>query len=371
MKLPRRRFLHLTVGSVALSSLPRMAMAENIYPSRPIHFIVGFPPGAASDLLARMIAKDGAPAVGQPIVVENKPGAGGSIAAQFVARAANDGYTLFLPALSTLTNEIVNPAPSFDMSKYFAPVALLASGAIEQDDGPSPGFSPQVRDSSCSGACQSIPIVFGLGSDPVKDGLVASLGRPGSNITGATFFANLLNAKRLGLLHQLVPESKIVATLLNPENANIELEKRDTQAAARALGLELVIVKASTAREIDDSVASVFRQHAGALLVSGDSFLLNQADQIAKLGMRYVLPTCFAFREAAAAGGLMSYGADRSDTWRQVGNYVGRILKGEKPGELPVQQPTKFEFVINLKTAKALGLTVPPNMLLLADDVIE
>jgi putative ABC transport system substrate-binding protein len=130
-------------------------------------------------------------------------------------------------------------------------------------------------------------------------------------------------------------------------------------------------VKASTAREIDDSVASVFRQHAGALLVSGDSFLLNQADQIAKLGMRYVLPTCFAFREAAAAGGLMSYGADRSDTWRQVGNYVGRILKGEKPGELPVQQPTKFEFVINLKTAKALGLTVPPNMLLLADDVIE
>jgi putative ABC transport system substrate-binding protein len=220
-------------------------------------------------------------------------------------------------------------------------------------------------------ATTSIPIVFGLGSDPVKDGLVASLGRPGANITGATFFSNLLAAKRVGLLHQLVPDSKIFATLLNPQNANIELEKRDTQEAARALGLDLVIVQASTAREIDDSVASVFQQHAGALLVSGDAFLLNQADQIAKLGMRYVLPTCFAFREAAAAGGLMSYGADRNDTWRQVGNYVGRILKGEKPGELPVQQPTKFDFVINMQTAKTLGLDVLVSLQLLADEVIE
>jgi ABC-type uncharacterized transport system substrate-binding protein len=124
-------------------------------------------------------------------------------------------------------------------------------------------------------------------------------------------------------------------------------------------------------KNLANSVASVFQQHAGALLVSGDAFLLNQADQIAKLGMRYVLPTCFAFREAAAAGGLMMYGADRNDTWRQVGNYVGRILKGEKPGELPVQQPTKFDFVINMQTAKALGLEVPVSLQLLADEVIE
>ena len=220
-------------------------------------------------------------------------------------------------------------------------------------------------------ATTSIPIVFGLGSDPVKDGLVTSLGRPGGNITGSTFFSNLLSAKRVGLLHQLVPDSKIFATLLNPKNANIELEKRDTQEAARALGLELVVVQASTAKEIDDSVASVFQQHARALLVSGDAFLLNQSDQIAKLGMRYVLPTCFAFRESAAAGGLMSYGADRNDTWRQVGNYVARILKGEKPGELPVQQPTKFDFVINMQTAKALGVEVPVSLQLLADEVIE
>jgi len=220
-------------------------------------------------------------------------------------------------------------------------------------------------------ATRSIPIVFGLGSDPVKDGLVASLGRPSGNITGATFFSNLLAAKRVGLLHQLVPNSKIFATLLNPKNANIELEKRDTQEATRALGLELVIVQATTAREIDDSVDSVFQQRAGALLVSGDAFLLNQSDQIAKLAMRYVLPTCFAFRESAAAGGLMSYGADRNDTWRQVGNYVGRILKGETPGELPVQQPTQFDFVINMQTAKVLGLDITPTLLALADEVIE
>jgi putative ABC transport system substrate-binding protein len=220
-------------------------------------------------------------------------------------------------------------------------------------------------------ATTSIPIVFGLGSDPVKDGLVASLGRPTGNITGATFFSNLLAAKRVGLLHQLVPDSKIFATLLNPKNANIELEKRDTQEAARLLGLELVIVQAGTAKEIDESVASIFQQHAGPLLVSGDAFLLNQSDQIARLGMRYMLPTCFAFRESTAAGGLMSYGADRNDTWRQVGNYVARILKGEKPGELPVQQPTKFDFVINMQTAKALGLEVPVALQLLADEVIE
>src|ERR1700730_11270456 len=155
-------------------------------------------------------------------------------------------------------------------------------------------------------ATTSIPIVFGLGSDPVKDGLVASLGRPGANITGATFFSNLLAAKRVGLLHQLVPDSKIGATLLNPKNANIELEKRDTQEAARALGLDLVIVQASTAKEIDDSVASVFQQHAGALLVSGDAFLLNQSDQIAKLGITCFLSTAIARRSSAVSSAFVA-----------------------------------------------------------------
>jgi ABC-type uncharacterized transport system substrate-binding protein len=220
-------------------------------------------------------------------------------------------------------------------------------------------------------ATTSIPIVFALGSDPVKDGLVASLNRPGGNITGATFFVNLLDAKRLDLLHQLVSNAKLVAVLLNPNNANVESEKRDAQEAARALGLEVVFEQASTDSEIDEAVVSVIQQHAAALLVGGDIFLANHSAQIANLALRDALPTCFAGRSGAVAGGLMSYGASLTDTTRQTGVYVGRILRGEKPADLPVQQPTKFEFVINLKTARALGLTIPQSMLLLADEVIE
>jgi len=220
-------------------------------------------------------------------------------------------------------------------------------------------------------ATTSIPIVFALGSDPVKDGLVASLNRPGGNITGATFFANLLDAKRLGLVHQFVPDANVIAALLNPKNASFALEKNETQEAARTLGLELVFLQASTEREIDDSFLTLTQQHAAALFVAGDAFLGGHADQIATLAVRYGVPTSFALREQAAAGGLMSYGASITDTVRQAGNYVGRILKGEKPVDLPVQQPTKFEFVINMKTAKALGLTIPHDLLVLADELIE
>jgi putative ABC transport system substrate-binding protein len=220
-------------------------------------------------------------------------------------------------------------------------------------------------------ATRSIPVVFAVGSDPVKDGLVGSLNRPGGNITGATFFANLLDSKRLGLLHQFVPDANVIAALLNPKNANFELEKNETQEAARTLGLELVLLQASTEREIDDSFMTLTQQHAATLFVAGDAFLGGHAEQIAKLAVRDGIPTSFGLREQAAAGGLMSYGASITEAVRQAGNYVGRILKGEKPADLPVQQPTKFEFVINLKTAKALGLTIPQSMLLLADEVIE
>jgi putative ABC transport system substrate-binding protein len=220
-------------------------------------------------------------------------------------------------------------------------------------------------------ATTSIPIVFAVGSDPVKDGLVGSLNRPGGNITGATFFANLLDSKRLGLLHQFVPDANVIAALLNPKNANFELEKNETQEAARTLGLELVLLQASTEREIDDSFMTLTQQHAATLFVAGDAFLGGHAEQIAKLAVHNGIPTSFGLREQAAAGGLMSYGASITEAVRQAGNYVGRILKGEKPADLPVQQPTKFEFVINLKTAKALGLTIPQSMLLLADEVIE
>jgi putative ABC transport system substrate-binding protein len=220
-------------------------------------------------------------------------------------------------------------------------------------------------------ATTSISIVFSIGSDPVRDGLVASLNRPGANITGATFFANLLAAKRLELLHQLVPNANVVALLLNPKNLNVELEKKETQEAAHALGLQLVLLQASTEREIDESFANLAQQRAGAVLVSGDVLFSDRREQIVELAARHAVPTCFANRVQAVAGGLMSYGVANTDTFRQAGNYVGRILKGEKPAELPIQQPSKFEFVINLKTAKALGLTVSNSMQLLADEVIE
>jgi putative ABC transport system substrate-binding protein len=216
-------------------------------------------------------------------------------------------------------------------------------------------------------ATTSIPIVFALGSDPVKDGLVASLNRPGGNVTGATFFGNLLAAKRTELLHQLVADTKVFAVLLNPKNANVELEKNDTQQAVRALGLRLVLVQASTEDEIDKLFADL--QGATALLVSGDARFYDRRRQIAELAVRHAIATCLPYCEQAEAGGLMSYGADITDPFRQAGNYVGRILQGEKPADLPVQQPTKFEFVINLQTA--LGLDVPPMLLARADAVIE
>jgi putative ABC transport system substrate-binding protein len=218
-------------------------------------------------------------------------------------------------------------------------------------------------------ATTSIPIVFALGSDPVKDGLVASLNRPGGNVTGATFFSNLLSAKRTELLHRLVADAKVFAVLLNPKNANVELEKSDTQQAVRALGLHLVLVQASTEDEIDKSFADL--QGASALLVTGDARFYDRRNQIAELAVRHAIATCFPYREQAVAGGLMSYGADVTDTFRQAGNYVGRILRGEKATDLPVQQPIKFEFIINLKTAKTLGLTFPPGLLAIADEVIE
>jgi putative ABC transport system substrate-binding protein len=219
-------------------------------------------------------------------------------------------------------------------------------------------------------ATTSIPIVFSIGSDPVKDGIVANLNRPGGNITGVTVFANFLDAKRLSLLHMLI-HVKVVGVLVSPKNIDAELEKRETLEAARPLGLQLIFAQASTEQEIDESLASLVHQHAAALHVGGDYFLSTHADQIAKLAASYSLPTSFILREEAMAGGLMSYGASITDTLRQAGNYVGRILRGEKPGDLPVQLPTKFEFVINLKTTKALGIEVPDKVLALADNVIE
>jgi putative tryptophan/tyrosine transport system substrate-binding protein len=220
-------------------------------------------------------------------------------------------------------------------------------------------------------ATTTIPIVFSLGSDPVKDGLVASLNRPGGNITGVTFFTNLLSSKRLELLHELASNSGVIAVLLNPDNANVELEQKETEVAAQALGLQLIIVQARTVGEIDGAFANLVQQRATALYVSGDAFFGSRSEQIAYMALRHGIPTSRSSREHVVAGGLMSYGANRVDSARQFGFYTGRILKGDKPADLPVQQPAKFELVLNLRTAKALGLAVPDKLLALADEVIE
>jgi putative tryptophan/tyrosine transport system substrate-binding protein len=220
-------------------------------------------------------------------------------------------------------------------------------------------------------ATSTIPIVFTLGSDPVRDGYVASLSRPGGNITGVSWFTTLLSAKGLELLHELVPGASAIGLLVNPKSAESAHVPGDAQEAARTLGRQLLVVNASAPDEIDTAIATLRQQRAGALLVANDAFLSSRRQQIVALAARDSIPTMYFNREFAADGGLMSYGNDIADPYRRAGVYVGRILKGEKPADLPVDQATKFELVINLKTAKALGLTVPPSLLAIADEVIE
>jgi putative ABC transport system substrate-binding protein len=220
-------------------------------------------------------------------------------------------------------------------------------------------------------ATSTIPIVFAAGVDPVRSGLVASLNRPGGNTTGVSFLASELEPKRLGLLHELVPKVDLIAVLLNPNGIGFENQSREIDAAARALGLKLHIERASNERNIDAAFAAFAQKRAGALLVGGDPYYESRRDLLVALALQYRLPSIYWLRELAEAGGLMSYGTSLTDSFRQGGDYVGRILKGEKPVELPVVQSTKFELVINLKTAKTLNLTFPPGLLAIADDVIE
>jgi len=220
-------------------------------------------------------------------------------------------------------------------------------------------------------ATATIPIVFTMGGDPVELGLVVSLNKPGGNVTGVTFIVNDIATKRLGLLRQLVPNATTIAMLVNPNFPATSAEVRDVQAAARTIGLEIDLLPASTSREIDAALATFVRKRPDALFVGGDPFLLGQRNQIASLAARNAVPAIYAQREFVAAGGLISYGANLADGYRQVGIYAARILKGEKPANPPVVQPTKFEMAINVKTAKALGLQIPDKLLALADEVIE
>ena len=220
-------------------------------------------------------------------------------------------------------------------------------------------------------ATTTIPIVFTTSGDPVELGFVASLARPGRNITGVTQLNVEVAPKRLELMHELVPTATIMAVLLNPTYPSAETQSKGMQAAARTLGLQLHILRASNERAIDDAFATLAQLRAGAFVISSDPFFNSRAEQFAALALRHAVPTIFQYREFAAAGGLMSYGGSIIDSYRQAGVYTGRILKGEKPADLPVQQSTKVELIINLKTAKALGLTVPITLLGRADEVIE
>jgi putative tryptophan/tyrosine transport system substrate-binding protein len=220
-------------------------------------------------------------------------------------------------------------------------------------------------------ATATIPVVFTTIADPVQIGLVTSLNRPSGNMTGVTSLSVELGPKLLELLHDSVPKATIMALLVNPTNPNLETQSRNLQAAALKLGLQPHIVNASTERDFDAVFAKLHELRADALMISQDPFFNAQSGQLGALSVRHAISAIYVNREFAAAGGLMSYGANRPDEWRKAGVYVGRILKGEKPTDLPVVQPTKFDLVINLKTARTLGLDIPPAMLVLADEVIE
>jgi putative tryptophan/tyrosine transport system substrate-binding protein len=220
-------------------------------------------------------------------------------------------------------------------------------------------------------ATATTPIVFVNGVDPVELGLVASLNRPTGNITGVNFLVTLLTAKRLEVLNQLAPAATSIGFLVNPTNLATEAQIREAESAARNLGVRLVILHASTPADIEAAFESLVGRQISALLGGADTFLFSQRRQIADLAIRHAIPAIYEFREFVEAGGLMSYGSSSADAYRLAGTYAGRILSGEKPGDLPVQQSTRFKFAINLKTAKALGLTIPPSLLAVADEVIE
>ena len=239
------------------------------------------------------------------------------------------------------------------------PVSVILAG----------GGEPSAR--AAKGATASIPVVFVIGDDPVKVGLTANYNRPGGNLTGVSFLTGELGGKRLDLICELVPGSGLVALLLNPNVQNSELQKQEVQAAAQALGRRLLVVYAATEGDIEAKFEALKRETADALIVQNDPFFDSQRERIISLAARYALPAIYHIREFSAAGGLMSYGTSLVEGYRQAGNYTGRILKGERAGDLPVMQPTKFELVINLKTAKSLGLAVSPSLLARADEVIE
>ena len=231
-------------------------------------------------------------------------------------------------------------------------------------------FSPTAA-MAAKAASGTIPIVFAIGADPVDLGLVSSLNRPGGNITGVTFFINTLGAKRLELLHELVPGASLIGFLVNPRNPTTQSQTTDVQTAARKLGIHLLTLNASGERDIDAAFAAFIEQRVNGVMVGVDAVFVSRSDQLVGLAARHAMPAMYYVREFADAGGLISYGASITDAYRMAGSYAGRILKGAKPADLPIQQTVKFELAINLKTANALGITVPQTLMVAADEVIE
>jgi putative ABC transport system substrate-binding protein len=325
----RRKFL-ATLGGAAVA-WPLMARAQQ--PAMPV---IGFLSGASPDPFAHLVAA-------------------------FRQGLQETGYT----EGTNVTIEYRWAEGQYDRLPSLAADLVSRSVAVIAATGGS------VAARAAQAATATIPIVFSSGADPVKVGLVASLSRPGGNVTGVHVFIGALDPKKLGLLRELAPQATLVGVLLNPKVEDFQIRLADLQEAARAVGQQIHILSASTEGELDTAFATLSQIRAGALVASGDAFFNSRRDQIVALAARYAIPAIYEGREYAVAGGLMSYGTSLSESYHQVGVYTGRILKGAKPADLPVFQLTKFQFVLNLKTAKALGVKISDNLLSLADEVIE
>ena len=325
----RREFISLIGGAAAV--WPLAARAQQ--PAMPV---IGFLSGTSSKGYAPYLAafreglREGGFVEGQNVTIEY--------------RWADDHYE----RLPELAADLVTRR-----------VALIAAA----------GGSPAAL--AAKSATTTIPIVFQIGVDPVKAGLVSSLNQPGGNITGFANLALEVGPKRLELLHRLVPNATNIAVLVNPARSNVEAETKDMQSAANKLGLQLNVLYASTERDFDKVFATSVQLRAGGVVISGDPFFNTRSEELAAMAIHYMVPAIYQFHEFAAAGGLVSYGSSIKNTHREAGIYTARILKGEKPADLPVQEPSKVELIINLKTAKALGLEIPPSILTSADEVIE